>query len=270
MLADERCCVRMLEEISQRIVHITHAVLDRRSAGGNCEAVQQRLRAEVVFLSPHLHRHGTVVVAPAVVAPSLTAEPQPREHARELCDLRVAVSRDWLVKPIELAHAALIQLPEADAKQLLHFPRVIFIWILVDLWARFLISDVTEVTTHHRMERHLAQNIGVIAKGIPHEDVVVIRNAERFVFQIRIAPRHDADLAQHKRHALPQLIRPGHCAARERRDAVIAKDEIIHLAEKIGEVGARAVEVRVNLFHVRPMQRRWLVRDLIVNPRRDA
>ena len=57
-LADERRDVRMLEEIAKRVIHVAHPVLHRHCTRWDCESVVQCLRAEVMFLRPHLHRHG--------------------------------------------------------------------------------------------------------------------------------------------------------------------------------------------------------------------
>src|ERR1044071_8133968 len=102
----------MFEEIAQSIVDIFETIFDGGRTGRDDETVVECFCSKVVFFGPHLHRHRTVVVAPAAVAPSLTTEPEAGEDASKFGDLLVSVGRNWLAKSVELASSIGVQLPE--------------------------------------------------------------------------------------------------------------------------------------------------------------
>src|SRR4029079_10075559 len=90
----------------------------------------------------------------------------------------------------------------------LHLAGKILVGILIDLWPRFLIADVTEITAHDRVISYGMHHVIIGAKGVTRENVVKITHCERLVFEVRIATRSDENLAQGERHSLPKLVRP--------------------------------------------------------------
>src|SRR4051794_19936523 len=116
----------MVQKIVQGVLDVMNPVLHGWRPCRDDKNVVECLGAEIVFLSPHLHRDRAVIVAPAAVAPSLATEPKAGEHPRELRYLAVAISGDGLAQGIKLTRAILVELPQTDREKLLHFPRVVF------------------------------------------------------------------------------------------------------------------------------------------------
>src|SRR5882757_2326709 len=116
------------------------------------------------------------------------------------------------------------------------------------------------------MKRDLVENIEIIAKRVPDENVVKIHHPERLVLQIRIAAGGNENLAEGKRNTLAQLIAAADGRASEGGRAIVAVDEIVHRIEAVRGLGAGTIEIRVNLFGVGAMESWRDIGDLVVQP----
>ena len=129
---------------------------------------------------------------------------------------------------------------------------------------RLLISEVTEVDAHRRVQRDGLEQIAVIAERVLLEEVVEIRHAD-LLHRERLGPvGQDENLAERKGHALPQRIGQ-HCRRRvgpQLRRAHRARPPSVLL-----RVAVEAERVAIRDLPLRPRLKSGDgPRELIVNP----
>src|SRR5690606_5379127 len=99
-------------------------------------------------------------------------------------------------------------------------------------------------------ESHLEEDVVIIAKGIPDEDVIEIRHPEDAVLQIGVPSGGNEDLAERKGHALTELIFSLDGGPRESRLHVVSEQEPIHFAVIIRRISPLTGEVGVDVPNI--------------------
>ena len=131
-----------------------------------------------------------------------------------------------------LQRAVGIQFASADGKKLQQLAREVLVR------CRLVIVGVVEKVAHHRRQHHLLQHLPVVAEGVV-EQVVVIDAKAVSAFDLHAAD--DDDLLQRERHPLAQLVRLGHCIAKEVPQQRVGREAV---APAVGSLVGGQVAIR--------------------------
>ncbi len=132
------------------------------------------------------------------------------KDVRKSLDDRLIVGRQRFAGRVERPRPVGIQLDESDREELHELARVVFVGTDVTHRVRLLVAEHVEKPAHRRVQRHVLEQLAVVAKGAASEQVVVIRSRERHVHE-RTVLGDDQDLREREGDALTQLVGRPHC-----------------------------------------------------------
>ena len=135
------------------------------------------------------------------------------KDAGKLLDRRLIIGGDRIAAPIQLPGAVPIQEEGPDGEQLQDLARVIFIRLRPDAvpadgrrGGRASLTTVVqhvEETTHRRMQGHVREQLAIVAKRSPIEQLLIASHPAR---ERHVHPGDHQDLAQGERDPLAQLV----------------------------------------------------------------
>ena len=187
LLADEGTDVGMHEDIVDCIGEIRLDRLPRRQR----HSVEQGLRALVVVRVDR--NHVAEEILRIVLACRNSGEHRvgpAREHVREsLYRVALIIGRYRRAASIENQRTVLVQLRNPDREQLHDLSRVVLVW--TDAVGRLVVVDHVQIVAHYRRQRHLGEDVLVVAEGVVEKYLLVLRHPVR---QVDVSARRHQDL----------------------------------------------------------------------------
>ena len=196
---DEGADVRVVEEGVQRHLQVGGGAGLAFGDGGAQEALFQR--GVVLVIGHHRSRLALVGVLCAVARTEEALVGQPSaipapagEDARQADHVVVAVGGNGPALGILLRRTVQVQLLQPDGEELHHFAGVVLVRRLRELAGRvealLVVADVRQVDAHHRVQRHVLQQLAEVAEGVAGQHVVVAGDPFREVADIAVGRYH--------------------------------------------------------------------------------
>src|ERR1700733_12739329 len=168
---------------------------------------------------------------------------------------------------IQLLRSVVVQLIQAYRQQLHYLTRVVL--VRVGRRVALVVAQHRQKLTHHRVQRHILQQLPEVAERIRAQRVIVVGLAAWHVLHREVRSRNHEDLAQRILHLLPQFI-----VGRKR----ILPERILHvvlIAGVLHEQGRVALHVRCCTGRIVPnhsrlharLHQRLLRGELLIQPR---
>ena len=201
LLADERTDVRVVGDVVERRIQIGR----RRQARRHHDAIQEMLRAGIVIglrAADDAHHHRIAVVRNP--RPERRRENPSGEDAREFLDRRS--DRRWGPAgpwPSSCARAVRIEQDQADAEQLQHLARVVFVRLHPGRGIELLVVHHVEIAAHGGVQRDIAQQLPKAAERIGVQQLLIGLHPTG---EPHVDARDDEDLSQREGDALAQLV----------------------------------------------------------------